>query len=402
LELLQGRISASVAGLPDTFWYLWVGILINRVGCFVLPFLAIYLTTQRGFSIAAAGAAVATYGVGSMVATLAGGTLADRLGRRRTLLAGLFLGPIVMLALPLAAKPSSIFALTFLMGAIYELYRPAANATIADVVPVTDRPRAFALYYWVMNLGFAIGVSLAGIVAARGYIWLFVGDAVTTLAYGFVVYFRIPETKPTHAAQVTWLNHLATPFKDSVFAPFVLITFGVACIFSLCMSMLPIEMKSDGLSPAQYGHLIAINGVLIVCLQPVIAHAVARFQSTQVMAAAAMLLGIGFGATGYVDSVFGYAATITIWTIAEMAWIPVGPTMVAALAPAPLRGAYQGAYGLGWAMASSVGPSLGGLVLDHFGSKTLWTSCVAIGALSSIGFMLLAPAIQRAIVERHR
>ena len=33
-----------------TFWYLWSGTLINRLGSFVLIFLAIYLTRERGFS----------------------------------------------------------------------------------------------------------------------------------------------------------------------------------------------------------------------------------------------------------------------------------------------------------------------------------------------------------------
>jgi MFS family permease len=389
-----------IEGLPATYWYLWVGILINRVGFFVLPFLAIYLTSERGFSVAAAGLAVALYGVGGIVATLVGGTLADRIGRRRTLLFSLFVGPLVMLSFPFAHSPAMIFVLTLLTGAIYELYRPAANAAIADVVPLGHRRRAFALYYWVLNLGFAIGATLAGIVATKGYVWLFVCDAATTFSYGVVVYLRVPETRPTRREQSSWLNHVATPFKDGVFATFVLITFGLACIFSLFSSMLPIEMSRDGLSPAQYGRLIAINGVLIVCLQPAVAKLAARFSSAHVMAAAAMLIGIGFGTTGFVDSTLGYAGTIALWTLGEMAWLPVGPTIVATLAPSSVRGAYQGAYGMGWAAASSIGPSLGGLVMNHFGSKTLWTSCVLIGALSSIGFLLLGPAMERTTAAR--
>src|SRR5262245_26967538 len=152
---------------------------VNRLGNFVLPFLAIYFAQERRFSIAATGVAVATYGAGAVVATLVGGTLADRLGRRRVLLSSLFVGPVVLMALPFAEN-ELVFPLTFVLGAIYELYRPAANAAIVDLVPAADRKRAFAIQYWGVNLGFAVGVTLGGLLAARGYIWLFACDAATT------------------------------------------------------------------------------------------------------------------------------------------------------------------------------------------------------------------------------
>src|SRR5262245_50483358 len=99
---MMTRVRALISGLSRTYWYLCVGTFINRLGNFVLPFLAIYFATERRFSIAATGVAVATYGAGSVVASLVGGTLADRFGRRRTLLFSLFVGPIVLMALPFA------------------------------------------------------------------------------------------------------------------------------------------------------------------------------------------------------------------------------------------------------------------------------------------------------------
>jgi predicted MFS family arabinose efflux permease len=374
---------------------LWIGALINRVGGFVVPFLAIYLTAQ-GFSVAAAGAAVATYGVGGIVATIVGGTLADRLGRRRTLLLCTFASPVVLLALPLATNRVIVFALVFLLGAIYELWRPPANAAVADVVPIEDRQRAFVLKYWVLNLGFAIGASLGGLLAAEGYFWLFLGDALTTLLYGAVIFFKIPETQPAGVVHDSWLSHAGAPFRDGVFAAFITITLGLACIFNLSVSMLPIEMVHDGLSPALYGRLIAINGVMIVCLQPFIAQFIRRFQNAKVMAIAAVVLAVGFGSTAFASSAGDHASAIVIWTLGEMCWLPVGPTIVSLIAPPKLRGAYQGAYGLAWAVAMSLGPSLGGTVLDRFGSRVLWLGAGTLGLICSLGFLLLAPSLKRA------
>ena len=73
--------------LPRPFWVLFAGTLVNRVGGFVLIFLAIYLTEERGLNPAQAGAVVAAYGIGAIGAGPIGGALSDRIGRRPTLVA---------------------------------------------------------------------------------------------------------------------------------------------------------------------------------------------------------------------------------------------------------------------------------------------------------------------------
>ncbi|MEV6852126.1 MFS transporter, partial [Actinoplanes sp. NPDC051411] len=66
-------LRSTAGGLPATYWYLWTGILINRVGGFAVLFLSLYLTTRRGASPAVAGLIVGTYGIGGVIGTLAGG-----------------------------------------------------------------------------------------------------------------------------------------------------------------------------------------------------------------------------------------------------------------------------------------------------------------------------------------
>lgn len=83
---MRGWFRDTTGGLPRTFWYLWTGTLVNRLGSFVLIFLAIYLTQERGFDELAAGLVLSLWGVGGAVGTTLGGMLADRWGRRPTLL----------------------------------------------------------------------------------------------------------------------------------------------------------------------------------------------------------------------------------------------------------------------------------------------------------------------------
>ena len=54
-ERLGASVRETVGGLPTAFWWLWLSTLVNRLGGFVVTFLALYLTLDRHFSPAFAG-----------------------------------------------------------------------------------------------------------------------------------------------------------------------------------------------------------------------------------------------------------------------------------------------------------------------------------------------------------
>jgi hypothetical protein len=56
--LKLGRLVPDFGGLPRPFWVLFGSTLVNRVGGFVVVFLAIYLTAVRGLNAAQAGAVI--------------------------------------------------------------------------------------------------------------------------------------------------------------------------------------------------------------------------------------------------------------------------------------------------------------------------------------------------------
>src|SRR4051812_41209426 len=88
-SLADGWWGSRVGGLPPAFWALWVGTLVNRLGAFVSPFPSLSLPGPRGSPIALAGLVLTVLGVGLGISQPLGGILADRYGRRRTLVLGL-------------------------------------------------------------------------------------------------------------------------------------------------------------------------------------------------------------------------------------------------------------------------------------------------------------------------
>ncbi|MFP2912591.1 MFS transporter, partial [Pyxidicoccus sp. 3LFB2] len=337
-------VRALVGGLPRTYWVLWVGTLVNRLGSFVVPFLALYLTRERGYTVEQAGFVASLHGAGSVLAGPLGGALADRVGRRLTLAGGLWLGAAGMLFLGFSREPFWIAVAAFTLGVLGELYRPAVAAAVADVVPPLDRARAFGLLYWVVNVGFAIALPVAGLMTRFGYVTLFIADAITTFAYGCCIWLLLPETRPGRPTGATdgvtprppAASPLA-PFKDPVFLSFGLPIFAVALIFFQGHMALPLDLGNRGLTPAEFGSVLAVNGVLIVLLQPFTSRWLGRQRRAQALALAALLTGVGFGLHALSANVGLAMLAVAVWTLGEIAQAPVAPTVVADLAPAELR-----------------------------------------------------------------
>ncbi|MFJ6195896.1 MDR family MFS transporter [Micromonospora sp. NPDC092111] len=400
MRTVQGWFRDTTGGLPRAFWYLWTGTLINRLGSFVLVFLAIYLTRERGFSAAQAGLVIGLWGVGGAVGTTVGGILTDRWGRRPTLFTAHVGAATMMLSLGFARPLWAVAVGALLLGTFAEAARPVFGAMMIDVVPEKDRLRAFSLNYWAINLGFACAAVLAGFAAQAGFLLLFVVDAATTLVTALIVFIRVGETRRASAVVAARggpapRGALRTIATDRIFLGFVVLNLFAAMVFLQHISMLPIAMGDAGLSPATYGSVIALNGVLIVVGQLFVPRLIRGRSRSHVLALASVVMGVGFGLTAFADAVWFFGLTVLIWTLGEMLSSPSNATLIAELSPAEMRGRYQGVFSLSWQVAGAVAPILGGVVREHAGNAALWLGCAAIGGVTAVAHLVSGPARER-------
>ncbi len=184
------------ADLPRPFWYLMAGTFVNRIGYVVEPFLALYLAGPRGLSPTTVGVVLACFGAGSFVSQIVGGYLADRIGRRMTMVIGMAGTAACFTVLASVRQLALIAVAATLTGLLIDVYRPALSAAVADLVPAEARPRAYALIYWAINLGVAVAGILGGLLADRSYWLLFMVDAVTCLGFAVIIARAVPETRP--------------------------------------------------------------------------------------------------------------------------------------------------------------------------------------------------------------
>lgn len=394
LEGLRRRIAEVAAVAPRAYWYVWWGTLINRLGGFVVPLLTIYLITVRHVSVSQAGGIVSVYGAGAIAASLAGGYLSDRLGRKATLVMSLFGGAIALSVLGLVRDLRAITAMVGIVAFVAELYRPAVLAIVADVVPPAQRVQAYGLLHWVINIGFAFAAIVGGLLADVDFTLLFFADAATMAIYGVIVLVAVPETRPPVVLHAAGARPSRSWLTDRAFVVYIAITFGLVLV--PCQSAaLSAHMTWQGFTPAAFGGVIAVNGVFVIALQPALSTWSARRDPTRVLAAAAVFYGAGFAMHGLATSVWLHAAAVMVWTTGEILESPTRSTIVAAMAPADARGRYQGAITMTFGAAQLVGPSLGTWTWQHAGPDILWGACLAVGLVVALALVATGPARRR-------
>ncbi|MFE6051119.1 MDR family MFS transporter [Kitasatospora sp. NPDC056446] len=399
---IRRLVKETMGGLPRQFWWLWVSTLVNKLGAFVVTFLSFYLTADRGYPASYAGLVASLFGLGSAISALGAGVLADRIGRRPTLVAAQLGTALSTAVLGFVNGPVAIAAVVFLVGLCNNATRPATSAIIADLVPAEDRVRAYSLNYWAINIGFGLSAAVAGLIATQGYLTLFLLDALSTLVCAVVIFLKIPETRPAQPPATAQgaagpAVGLGTVFRDGPFMTVVGLNLLLALIFQQSSTTLPVAMGGAGLSATQYGLVIGLNGVLIVVLQIPLTRWMEGRSRTGLLIASCLLAGWGFGLGALAGSAaWLFALSVAVWTVGEVLNAPTMMGLVAELAPTHARGRYQGVYSLSWSLASFIGPGVGGVVLQYAGPGVLWSVCGVCGTVAALGHVALGRRTRRA------
>ena len=374
--------------LPPTVRVLIAGALVNRIGGFIAPYLAIVLRREFHLAPSEVGLLLTCYGAGSLVSILLGGVVADRLGRRVALMASLFGSGTLACAMGLAPSMRAFVPLLLLFGFVADLYRPASSSVIGDLLPPSQRALGFAGLRTAVNLGFAVGMGLGGVLADWSWRAMFIGDGLTTILYGFIVYLFVPETRPATREAGARPGRGPSPWRDPVCLQLALVSFLFALAVHNCVTALPLAITVTAGYPATvYGCVVGLNGVLIVLFEISVTDALRRFRRLRVAAAGMLLVGVGFGVTGFVMHWAWFLLTVVLWTAGEILTSPQQLSFAADWAPAASRGRYLSLIQATWSLATAVNPILFLPLYARLGERAFWP-VVALVALPG-GLLLL-------------
>ena len=133
LRNVHATYRAAFSGLSREVWAISAVTLVYRCGTIVLPFMALYLTSDRGFTVPRAGLILAVYGAGALGGSFAGGWLGDAIGPLRVCTLSLILSGIALFVLRQMESFTNIAFAVFILSIVSEAFRPASAAAVASM-----------------------------------------------------------------------------------------------------------------------------------------------------------------------------------------------------------------------------------------------------------------------------
>lgn len=379
-----------VARLPATVRVLIVGTFVNKVGTLIVPYLTLVLWRDFQLPSGSIGLVMLGYGAGSIVSVVIGGVLTDRLGRRATLLTSLLGSGALAMALAATASVSVFVTLLVLLGFISDLYRPAASAIIGDLLPSHARQVGFAALRMAVNLGFAGGMALGGVLAHWSWRLLFIGDGLTTVLFGLIVLALIPETRPVRArgSEKPGAGERGDgPWRDFTLWKLLAASFLFKVAFYSAFTILPLTITEwAGYSTMVYGAFVGLNGLMVALFEISVVHGL-RHRRRLRLATFGLALSIsGLALNGVARFWPLFLAAVVVWTIGEMLSVPQQMAFVADWAPVAARGQYLSLFQATWSLGMALNPALMLPLYSWLGPRSFWF-CLPLLALPGVMIM---------------
>ena len=390
--LVTGHATPRPA-LPPVVRVLVLARAVNRVAAFTLPFLALLLTQEHGWSTAAAGALLTGFGLAAIPSRLIGGRLADTRGRRTTMVLGLSGCAAAQLALAGATSTIATIVTVLALGLCFEIYEPPSQALIADHVPVKDQPAAHGLMAAALAGAAVAAGGLATLLAHIDLRWLFVADAASCLACALIVLRAVPADRRPESgadnvdASIAPSVVTATPWRDRRLLTLLAVQTCFAVVYLQSTIALPLSLIDRGRPPWTVGVLLVTSAITMLVTAPVMRRGPFRsWARTTQLRVGYLILGTGLAGYAVAESLTAYVAASAVAAVGDLLLIGLLLTAVAGLAPPQGRARYLAAFGLSWGIAGVLAPAVGVVLLGTVGVGATWWvlagGCVTLGLLA--------------------
>jgi len=352
----------------------------------VLPLLPGYAARLQ-VSETAIGLLVASFSLMQFLLAHWWGRLSDRIGRKPVILVGLLGSSLSYLLFAFAASYWVLLASRVLAGAMGATVN-VAQAYLADVTTLAERPRALGLIGAAFGLGFVVGPGIGGLSAtlgdaAPGLIACGLTAVNLGLAWRWLPESRRPGAAVTAEAPVHWSRFLA-PFT----------ALGCSTVaFTVLYVVFPLEVERRlGFGQHQAAYLFMLLGVVSALVQGgLIGRLVARYGERHLILTGSLLLALGLaaltlafraGATGAgLALLFG---GLLILAAGSAVIAPSAASLVSRLAPAEEQGSALGLLQSVGAVARIVGPVLAGSVAAGLGAAAAFLVAGGVALLAGV------------------
>ena len=401
LQTAFQRYINNFRGFSREIWILTLITFINRAGTMVLPFLSKYLKEDLHFSYSEVGWIMVCFGSGSIIGSWLGGKLSDKIGFYRIMIFSLLTTGILLFFIQFITSFVGLCLGMFILMIIADMFRPAMFVSLGAYAKPENRTRALTLVRLAINLGFAAGPALGGLIIMNiGYRGLFWADGATCIVAILIFWIKVKEKKKTayrdaaHPGEV--LTH--SVFKDKPFWIFLFTCLVSGVLFFQVFTTIPLYHKEQfNLTEFQTGLLLTMNGLMIFFLEMPIVSYVERHHISKIIVSAigALLMAISL----FLMLINTWAGVLIIMmvfmTFGEMFAFPFSNSVALSRAPKGHEGRYMAIYTMSFSLAHILSAKVGMEIIEYFGYQMNWVFMGTLGVLGMLAGLWVYRLVQR-------
>lgn len=392
-------------GFSREIWILTFITFINRAGTMVLPFLSKYLKEDLHFSYSQVGWIMVSFGCGSILGSWLGGKLSDKIGFYKIMIFSLLTSGIAFFGLQFITSFQGLLIAMFFIMIIADMFRPAMFVSLGAYAKPENRTRALTLVRLAINLGFAAGPALGGLlIMSVGYKGLFWVDGATCILAISIFWILVKEktkskyTDKEHPGEV--LTH--SVFKDIPFWIFLTGTLITGILFFQLFTTIPLYHKEQfNLSEFQTGLLLTLNGVLVFFLEmPIVSYIEKhKINKLKVITYGCMAMAISI----YLLLINNWSGILIIMmifmTFAEMFAFPFSNSFAMSRAPKGHEGRYMAIFTMSYSLAHILSAKTGMEMIDLFSYQTNWFFMGTLGVIGVLLFVWTSKLVKKESVN---
>jgi MFS family permease len=380
---------------PPQYWLMITGVVISTAGgSMIWPFLLIYASGKLNLPLSTVAALISINAGTGLISSFIAGSMADRVGRKVVMNFSLTVNGLAYFLLLRAETYPQFVLLMIMIGLSNPLYQVGADAMLADLIPSEKRTDAFAINRIANNAAFALGPAVGGFLATRSYHLAFYGAGLGFLTYSLLLLLLARETLHKSAVdtspQPARTEGYRRVFRDKRYMVFVaMLSMGLIAPTMLWILM-PVYAKTNyGMPESLYGWIPTTNALMCVFVQYSVTSITRRYHALAVLGVGMFIYALGTGSVALMSTFGGFWLSMVILTFGELTLVPTASKYVADLAPADLRGRYMSIHWLGWGLARTLSPIIGGFLNDNIAPRAIWVGGLLVGLTSAFGLFLL-------------
>ncbi|MFD1952989.1 MDR family MFS transporter [Paenibacillus thailandensis] len=366
---------------------LLLGTILARIASSMsMPFLAIYLMNHTDLNAGTIGLVLGASALAGTVGGFVGGALSDKFGRRKILLGALFGWCLVFFGFAGTHHVILLFILCLLNGLCRSFYEPVSQALMSDLTEKERRFKVFSLRYLAINIGVSVGPLLGALFALLDSTLPFIVTGCIYLVYGTMLFLlmnrfgikRIEGERKGSSLSASWqaVRH------DKVLRFYLLGAVVTSMSYSQMDSNLSQYVGGEfERGVALFALMMSVNAVTVVILQVPLSKWAEKVSPITGLTVGACLYAIGNVGYAFSESWTAFIGSMVVFTLGEILAFPASNLLVDRIAPSGMRGTYYGAQSLS-NLGAFMGPWVGGLLLSHYGGRTLFLVMAAIALLA--------------------